>query len=203
MKIGIDVDEVLCDTLAGFIAFHNQVYGSALVHADFTSYEWSSVLGLSFEEASRRVHEFLDHELFTGVAPVSGAVEAVRELGVNHELVVVTSRWDKMIPPTYTWIDAHFKNVFSDIHFSKNAFAMGNNVNTRTKADICEQEGIDLIIEDALEYAKECAIRGIEVFLYDQPWNSGALPDGMTRVESWDAVVKKMGTVPITVIQSI
>ena len=51
---------------------------------------------------------------------------------------------------------------------------------------------VELIIEDSLETAEECASSGLRVLLFDCPWNQNSnLPEGIMRVKSWKEIVEK------------
>lgn len=52
----------------------------------------------------------------------------------------------------------------------------------------CHELGAQLIIEDSLDYARECVAVGVNVVRMDAPWNQGELQDGIVRVYSWKEV---------------
>jgi uncharacterized HAD superfamily protein len=62
----------------------------------------------------------------------------------------------------------------------------------RLKSAMCKELGIQVMIDDHMSVAKDCAEAGIRVLLFDQPWNQGELPMGAERVHSWDEIVKKL-----------
>ena len=47
---------------------------------------------------------------------------------------------------------------------------------------------INLIIEDSLIHAIECAKNGIKVILLNKGWNQGELHTNITRINSWKEV---------------
>ena len=58
MKIGIDLDDVVVDTLPSFVAFHNQRYGTTLRREDVTSYYiWEVGFGKTRQEAVKLFDE--------------------------------------------------------------------------------------------------------------------------------------------------
>jgi hypothetical protein len=62
-----------------------------------------------------------------------------------------------------------------------------------SKPDMCRLTGAEAIIDDAVEYAAQCAKSGINAVLFENyPWNEskGQLPAGVTRLLGWGAVVK-------------
>ncbi|OQA04777.1 MAG: hypothetical protein BWY68_00125 [bacterium ADurb.Bin400] len=46
------------------------------------------------------------------------------------------------------------------------------------------------MIDDSLEHAIDCSQAGIDVVLFDQPWNRFGAPEGISRVQSWDEIGK-------------
>lgn len=60
------------------------------------------------------------------------------------------------------------------------------------KSDICKKLGADLLVDDQLEHAEDCARVGIEVLLYNSPWNQGIPLCGVTRVYSWHDIIDKI-----------
>ena len=111
----------------------------------------------------------------------------------SHKLIVVTSRsktksTDTIIDDTIKWINNNFPNTFSRIYFAYNHFIQGED--KKTKEEICFDLNVDILIEDNLEHAKNCASKGIKVLLFDAPWNkSESLPKEITRVKSWDEII--------------
>jgi uncharacterized HAD superfamily protein len=47
---------------------------------------------------------------------------------------------------------------------------------------------LDLLIEDERALALATAKASAPVLLFDRPWNQGELPQGVTRVKTWDEV---------------
>jgi uncharacterized HAD superfamily protein len=59
----------------------------------------------------------------------------------------------------------------------------------RSKADVCRELGVGVMIEDSMSQAKEIAASGCRVLLLDCPWNQGDLPENVTRIYSWKEIV--------------
>lgn len=55
---------------------------------------------------------------------------------------------------------------------------------------MCLELGIELMIEDNLDYAEEIVRNGIEVILLERPWNRERqdVHSGIIRVKDWDGV---------------
>jgi uncharacterized HAD superfamily protein len=194
MKIGIDFDDVVADSLTAIIRMHNEQYGTNLKPADFVSYKFEEIWGGTREEAIKKVDQFFATDQLKEISPMAGsikAIEALKELG--HDLYIITGRSSNDIAQTERWIKYHFSNIFNGVHFA-NFFTLDKNSIALKKIDICKDLGIELMIDDNLPTALECAAGGIKVFLFDQVWNvHEALPAGITRVHSWDEIVKNLG----------
>ena len=187
MKIGIDLDEVLADFLPAFIEYHNDTYGTSLVREQFHSYRFWETLGGTREEAIQKVYDFHKTPNFKNMKPVLDSQESVDILKQNNDLVVVTSRQDDVAKVTREWITQHFPNVFSEIYFTNH---YSQNGSSTTKKQICNSVGVDILIEDSLEYALECLNSKRRILLLDCPWNrSYELPQGIYRVNSWKDII--------------
>ena len=191
MRIGIDLDEVIANTLTAVINFHNEKYGTDFKENNFSSYRFWETWGGTRDEAIRKVHEFYVTDHFANVRPVAGSIDAVDKLKENgHELFIITGRQENIIKETEKWIKKHFPEVFSGVHFANTYGLTGSKMK---KGTICEQLGIEIMVEDDIIYASELAESGIKVFLFDRPWNKDhAVGDNIERVSSWEDVVNKI-----------
>lgn len=60
----------------------------------------------------------------------------------------------------------------------------------KNKSEICVGKKIKLMIEDASHHALDCANLGINVILFDKPWNKNVTHKNITRVKSWKEVLE-------------
>lgn len=62
------------------------------------------------------------------------------------------------------------------------------------KAQVCQDIGADLLIDDHLSHAELAAKCGVQVFLFgDYPWNKAdSLSPNITRVGGWGDVAQKL-----------
>jgi len=187
IKIGIDIDEVLADFMNPLIKFHNNRYGTSFKRNDFASYNLWETWGGTKEEASQKIHDFYDSNYFSeGVNPIYGSLMTISLLNSNNNLFVITSRNEKIKNKTVSWIGDYFPKQFSDLYFTNNK---------RKKSDICINQGINILVEDSLEYSFECASKGIDVLLMDCPWNKFTKQkthEKIKRVYGWKGVLKEM-----------
>ncbi|EKD23644.1 MAG: hypothetical protein ACD_81C00206G0002 [uncultured bacterium] len=188
MRIGIDIDDVLADTVNAVCTFHNETYGTSLKRDDFLSRQLWKVLGESKEDASQKMQLFskTGHALSRSV--IDGAFFALSAFKKSgHELFGVTARPHYMVDQTEVWVATYFPNIFSEILFCDTG---KEGVIKEKKSDICKRLGIGMMIEDDIDHALDCAENGIEVILLDCPWNQGELPENVHRVSSWTEALR-------------
>jgi uncharacterized HAD superfamily protein len=187
MIIGIDLDEVLAATADGLLKFSNPKYELSLTKDKIFSHSLGEVWGCSLEEETKRWHEFYEDISFDEIIPLPGAVEGIEELNKRNKLIVITGRENRLIEKTNEWIEKFFPNKFSQICFAEHfVIAEGR----KTKAEICDELGVDILIEDIIDYAASCANDSRKVLLFDRPWNQiNDLPKNVHRVYSWKEIV--------------
>jgi Uncharacterized protein conserved in bacteria len=190
MIIGIDLDDVLTDTLPAVIKYHNEVYKTNLKREEFFSFKYWEVWGGTREEAIQKVYDFHQSPYFAELKPIVGTQEALARLKNGNELYLITSRQEVFAEATKNWIKQYFSGIFSDIFITNFYTKSGVSI---TKREICNQIGADILIDDSIEYALECLAPERKIFLFDSPWNQTAeLPAGVTRVYSWPEIIKSI-----------
>lgn len=188
MRIGIDIDEIIAASLDAMLDYHNGTYGTSLKQSDIFSHKLWEVWGGSEEEARQKWHAFYETDHFAGVSPIAGAFSALMVLKENgHELFAITARPHHIAQKTIDWLDIHFPSVFSDIRFAN---TYGLDGSKHKKSDLCAELGIGTLVEDDPRHAIDCASNGINVILFDYPWNQGFSADHVFRVFSWDDVTR-------------
>ena len=188
LQIGIDFDDILIEFNASIHAYYNKKLGTSIQKKDVFTYDMHRVWSCEPEEAGRRVFEFCETPEHHAAIPVDGSIEGIDELGKKHKLHLITSRSPAIEDLTLRWLQKHFSDKFAGIHFTGQFF--GEKSTMRTKIDVCKELGIDLMIEDSASQAKALAGAGIPVILLDMPWNQEEMPEGITRVDSWDEIVR-------------
>lgn len=187
MIIAIDVDEVLATLLNPVIDYHNDMYNTSLTREKFQSYNWWETWGGTKEEAIAKFYDFWETDYPNRIRPIEGSIEGVKAIKKKHELIVITSRQLDFEEQTKKWIQQYFPDTFTQVHFTN---ALPRSGETRRKVEICLETGAEVLIEDNLSQASECAKAGVRVFLFDCPWNqSESLPQNITRVKSWDEII--------------
>lgn len=185
MPIGVDLDEVLAPLIAHHCAFLNRKYGKSLAEADFCSYKFHEIYGVTLEQGVDDFYEFAQTPAYAEIEPYSEALAGVSELASLDELHVITSRQYFLQSHTCAWIHKHFKGKFSSIDFGNSFSKEGKKT---SKAELCNRNNIWLLIEDNEKYALEVS-RDIPVILFDKPWNRTLEARNITRAFNWRDIV--------------
>ncbi len=188
MRIGLDLDEVLCDFLVSFLDHWNKKHGTLFTREQFKTYKLEDTLGCTSMEFQEELEAFNKSSQFFYMQPVSYARELVRDLKKKHELFIATARPEKLREATLAWLNFHFGG-FSDVVFALD-------YNERPKARMAKWLGLNVAIEDNPTHALDLASADIPVIVPACPWNiNHQYPDGVSihKVEySGKAISKKV-----------
>lgn len=189
MKIGVDLDDVLIDYMGGFCNFYNRKYGTNFSIEDFKSHNIWETIGGSKLRAVLLVNFFYYSKLFDEIKLMDGAREAIKKLSEDNDLPIVTARFKHFRKKTKRFIKKIFDGGIEKVFYT-------GFYNPTGKLDLCKKEGIDLLIEDNPHYAMSCADEGINVFLFDRPWNRDFNEqeyENITRVKTWNEILERLG----------
>ena len=193
MIIGLDIDEVLAELLEAYLEYNNKRFNTRAQKRDMFSYSFREVFGYSEEENQKRVLDFFKSEYFQNIKPVKGAPEMVAQLAKEHQLCIITARTKVIREETEQWLLKHFSDSFHCINLTNQWHGVGEK---QLKSEIGKREKIDILIDDSLHHARDCASEGIYVLLMDinYPWNqvSEKLPENIKRVHSWEEIVEEI-----------
>ncbi len=188
MKIGIDFDDVLLDCNTALAAFHNARYGTSYKREDVRSWDLSRMWNCTKEEEFVRVREWWASQDHFEAPLVPGALTAVEILAMHHELHIITARQVETSTATKAWLARHFPSHFNEVHFVSKS-----DTDTGSKVEACQQVGIDLMIDDSLSNACNLNAAGIQVLLFDAPWNQEEVPPSIVRVYNWEQALYYLG----------
>jgi len=193
IKIAYDIDDLLLDFMNPFVTFWNYKNGTSFKKRDIFSYRLEESFRVSKEEKDKTMIEFYKSKLFRNLLPLQGAREGLSFLNREVENIILTSRLldlgIDMREITESCLERNFEGNYSSVFYSKNHETKG-----QSKADICGNLGVSLLMDDCLSYALECNQKGIPVFLIDSPWNQGNLEGTLiTRVKDWKEILEEIG----------
>lgn len=168
--LAVDVDEVIAYFIPALAEFHNEAFGGTVLTAQsFHSYDFCHVWGGTIEDSYVKMDGFYASSHFLNLKPIPHAFETLKKLQDDFELHVVTSRQFAIQDPTLKWVEQHFPNIFTEIHFGNHYSREGK---VRSKPEICRDIGAVLLIDDSLQYALHCYKADIPVLLFGEyAWN--------------------------------
>ncbi|MFA5651783.1 MAG: hypothetical protein WC933_00235 [Candidatus Paceibacterota bacterium] len=187
MKIGIDLDDTISQSMQQVIRFHNDIHHTNFNVKDIKHFNIWEILGQTREDRVKEVHEFHRSDYAKEAKPLPYSQEVLKKLKKNNELFIITARAYDIKKETEDWINKHFPNIFSGIYFTSQ-FAK-DKTQTITKKKVCDDLDIDIFIEDDINNILECIGSNRKAFLIDYPWNqTDKLPPNVIRVKSWKEI---------------
>lgn len=181
-RIAIDLDDVIAEYVPTLTKFYNKIYGTQLDHNSIKTWELKDYYEhtRTDEETRALMTLFAHNPDFLSMPPVPGAIESIHRLEPDYELHVITARASRSIDATYNWMKEHgISNI--PVWFNKD------------KGKMCEQLGIDLMIDDGVHNLDRVADTSklTSTLLFDQPWNrKNNYVRGHERAKDWDEVNK-------------
>ncbi len=189
MKIGIDLDDVLADSLPHYVQALNRRFELTIDLADAAWRIFDRFPHIPRREAHSFFSELIEEGFFSSRPLLPGAREAVESLAEEgHHLFIITGRAARDAITTRDWLE----QVGLLRHFSA---IVHNGIEpvSHYKSGAAFKLQLDLFIEDELAVAVAVAEMAIPVLLFDRPWNRGALSENMQRVRSWPEVISRIG----------
>jgi uncharacterized HAD superfamily protein len=176
LTIGIDIDGTVTEP-SSIVPLMNESFGKQLRYEDCIDYNLATVYEISDEVFA----DWLDKhgERLYDIAPVHGAADRVlRQWYKRHKLVYISAREARHLDVTVNW--------FSRYQIPYHHMDL---IGSHDKLAAARKWQVDLFLEDRLENALQLAdALRIPVFLFDTPYNQGALPRLVHRVTSWEQV---------------
>lgn len=187
MKIGVDIDDVLVECQQAFLAWLKKEKD---LHFDFeslTDYYIQDWLDADEQVAQDYLDEFYTSGAFSSLPFLPQAKQALETLQKSHDVVLITSRGPSLADTTRRFFEDSFDEWNLPI-FHSGDVVEGN----KKKADICLDEGVEIMVEDNGHFAQEIAQKNITVFLIDKPWNRECpLHEHIRRVHHWEEILEE------------
>ncbi len=185
MRIGIDIDDVLTDSLPEFLRAFNRRFG---LQISVTEAGWE-IFGRHPEIPREEIRAFfaeLHHADFLGSRPLlPGAREGVERLhGGGHRLFIITGRLRQDRTITERWLTRNGLSFFFEEIIHRDGIDAGLH-----KRRAAERLRLDVLVEDEYHVALAAAELPVWVLLFDRPWNQGPLPPRVLRIRSWPDVI--------------
>lgn len=185
MRIGIDVDDVVTESLPTYLKAFGDFFGHSVRIEDaaweiFRAYPQISDADLA------EFFRALEAADFLRTRPVyPEAARAIARLAAaGHQLVVVTGRLTEHIEHTRQIL--HEAGILD--HFEELVHRDAERA-TEYKPRIVRERRLDVLIEDEHHVAAAVAAIPVPVLLFDRPWNRAEPPAGVTRVTTWNEIL--------------
>ncbi len=171
MRIGIDLDGVVVDSIPRWVEVFNRVSGE--------TYLPGTLINTYGSPGTAAISDRHELEMLIAPPPMDGAREVLSALRTRgHQLIVITARSPRLERLTEAWL-AYYGIEVDAMHFLE-----GGN-----KAVVATAERLDLFIEDAPHNALALAEAGIPVLLFGAPYNQETKHRNIRRIHSWSEVV--------------
>ncbi|MFD2370899.1 hypothetical protein ACFSO0_13270 [Brevibacillus sp. GCM10020057] len=180
LTIGIDIDGTVTSP-SSIVPLMNESFGKDLRYEDCYEYNLANVYQITDEEFDRWLDE--NGERLYDEAPVHGNADHIlRSWHSRFKLVYISARESRHRDVTINWF------VRYDIPYHEIDL-----IGSHDKLSAAKRWGVDLFLEDRLENALQLS-EGLQipVFLFDTPYNQGALPPLIHRVATWNEVQEKV-----------
>ena len=195
MKIGIDIDNVLSnfnDVLLNEYKKHdNAINGKGIVHLDLyirDMFNWDKEYEKNFYKEN--IEYFAS--LFEPIEECSKYVKLLKEEG--NTIYIISGRdngeYSNPYEMTIDWLKKY--DIVYDKLFLVDAY------NSHSKAEICLECNIDVMIDDSKRMCKDIKDNGIRALLMDTPYNRDT--NEFERVNSWKEIYNKLSNKKINVI---
>jgi 5'(3')-deoxyribonucleotidase len=117
LRLGIDLDGVVADFNAGWMERYNRDFSANLHHSQVVS--WDGMVDLTHFPSMDEFWEWAragSTSIFRDLPVFPGALETMADLGHEHRIVIISSKFDWAIPDTLAWLAEHSVQA-PEIHF--------------------------------------------------------------------------------------
>ncbi|GEM_PF-1943160 len=211
MNIGIDLDEVMSETMITFCKWYNKENNTSIYFRDYTDYKRHLPNIQHINDSFKlwwKFYKTKDHE---NMDPIKDAVIILKRLAKKNDLYIITSRHEITKESTSKWIDLHFGDIFKDIIYleylieNKNQLLkheseliLENKIKiVKTKAQIVKELNIKIIIDDSINNLNQCAEEGVTCILFQPEYRY--TPEQLTNlnqnikiINSWTDIEKEI-----------
>lgn len=189
LNLASDIDDTKYEFVEPFLEWYNMNNGTCYYPEQMAHYDFSRCFGWDRQYTLDVLSRFYNTVEFMRVHILDGAAECLRRLARDGaKLYDITSRPDFLHDKTTSRVMADFGDIMEpdSILFSSNH---NSGCGHSTKAELCGEFGIGVLLEDCATYAIEVATHEgckTQVVLLDMPWNQVLhLPRRVVRVSSW------------------
>lgn len=179
MRIGIDMDDTICDSIEAMLPYICMEYNLNYEEEKKKGYSYYSYLNL------KRFNDFAKREfpnILFNAKLKNGADYYINELSKFNEIIFITARGSKYFDNPYELCKRYLDKY--NIKYDKLI------VDAHDKGSICKRENINIFIDDSIKNCVSVGEYGIRVFIYDNTYNKNE--DRFDRVYNWKEIYDKI-----------
>jgi len=205
MKIGIDLDDVMAICAVPYLRRFAEQYHVEL--PDEREIGWHLLRDMdpyvAAEERDRFRIKLYDGTFFSELEVYSDCPAVLeRMVAAGHELYFVTARAERRRYITETWLRekglfdyakaVHLKPTGEfNPEYPRGRYDPTGSADYKTR--LAKELALDAFCEDDVVISQKLAAAGVEVFLFDQPWNRDVTGRQITRVTGWSDLAARLG----------
>jgi len=194
LKIGIDLDDTICDTASEIIKaateYHTNILGRILNLKEVSQFKdyfhFAHMLEWDAEDIAKFFH-YAYPDCLEKVKPLNSVVENVKKLQtLGCEFVIISSRKlstkKDVLQLTKNWL-------------LKNNFKIDEvNINEEDKSRIITDSNCNMFIDDSYKNCLKVLEEHpkVKVFLFSTRFNSDYVNDNLPKVSDWNDLYKKL-----------
>jgi len=186
-KIGIDLDDVVFEFVKDLLKEYENEFGKKILFEDVFSYNFPDLWHLNEKETLDFFGKILTKEFNENLSLCTSVKEIIFNLSKTHQIYFITARTFQ--EGTLESLKKHFSEIPFELIFSSNFYA---NTKGKSKGEICNELGIDFMVEDDRRNSENCANKGIKTILLDKPWNQNCEHENIIRVKDWKEILEKL-----------
>ena len=187
-RIHVDIDDTIADTTSTFIDFMIHKYKFKINKEELNDHAYNKIICSLMKKDKDFFREFEKSNFFNKIKPVKNSQKIISNLAKNNELILISGRPLNLLEGTKKWIEKYFPNCFLEIYLINQYPRAGEEKGPR-KFELCKKLNCSFSIEDDAISALSLAEIGVNVLLFNQPWNKNAnLNRNITRVSTWHEV---------------
>lgn len=195
MRIGVDIDNVLSNfnevLLNDYLNHDKSLRNNGIVNKDVyirKMFDWP-------EEYEQEYYKNNIERLATLFTPIEDSSKYINKLKNNgNEIYIISGRdngeYSDPHNMTINWLKKY--NIPYDKLILTNAYKH------QEKADICNEFGIDIMIDDSINVCTKCSESNIECILFETPFNKNE--DRFNRLKNWKEIYNYISNKKVNVI---
>ena len=193
--IAVDIDDVLAAEAEFVVAYTNEHWGGSYTMEDYTE-AWNLFWGVDVDEVERRAEILHRPGIVSQYRVMPGSRDVLERLKETYELIVVTSRRQRVEQETQQWLDKRFPDIFSKLILT--GFWDDPSIEYRhllSKGSLLNDHRVAYVIDDQQKHCISATDHGIKAILYGNLSDNqhAEAREGMAHLEVWRAVAEYFG----------